>query len=254
MDYYFLDGEGGSFKATLTYDPYFLIACKADTETEVEDWCKRKFEPLVRRTERVLKEDLSMPNHLTGYRRTYIKLIFDNTQDLVNVRKTLLPLAEANMKKVDAMEIYQEVANYSNQVNGSYDFFDNDNETRKRTVVQDPADCIIDIREYDVLYHVRVAIDKGINLPMLSHIPLTLVDIRVGKWYWVEAKHGVISLSCIEDRLAQADPVVMAYDIETTHLPLKFPDATIDQITMISYMIDGQVWISAQCKVLCSQF
>ena len=35
--------------------------------------------------------------------------------------------------------------------------------------------------------------------------------------------------------------VVMAYDIETTKLPLKFPDSSIDVIMMISYMIDGQV-------------
>lgn len=37
----------------------------------------------------------------------------------------------------------------------------------------------------------------------------------------------------------------MAFDIETTKLPLKFPDAESDQIMMISYMIDGQVsWAS----------
>ena len=30
-----------------------------------------------------------------------------------------------------------------------------------------------------------------------------------------------------------------AFDIETTKLPLKFPDSEIDQIMMISYMIDG---------------
>lgn len=39
------------------------------------------------------------------------------------------------------------------------------------------------------------------------------------------------------------DPVVLAFDIETTKLPLKFPDADTDQIMMISYMIDGQVRI-----------
>lgn len=33
----------------------------------------------------------------------------------------------------------------------------------------------------------------------------------------------------------------MAFDIETTKLPLKFPDAESDQIMMMSYMIDGQV-------------
>lgn len=56
----------------------------------------------------------------------------------------------------------------------------------------------------------------------------------------MQAKHGVISLTCLEERLQRADPVVLAFDIETTKLPLKFPDAVIDQIMMISYMIDGQ--------------
>jgi DNA polymerase epsilon subunit 1 len=32
----------------------------------------------------------------------------------------------------------------------------------------------------------------------------------------------------------------MAYDIETCKAPLKFPDSSVDQIMMISYMIDGQ--------------
>ena len=35
----------------------------------------------------------------------------------------------------------------------------------------------------------------------------------------------------------------MAFDIETTKLPLKFPDPQVDQIMMISYMIDGQVFL-----------
>jgi len=33
---------------------------------------------------------------------------------------------------------------------------------------------------------------------------------------------------------------VLAFDIETTKLPLRFPDPKIDQIMMISYMLDGQ--------------
>ena len=47
-------------------------------------------------------------------------------------------------------------------------------------------------------------------------------------------------MTCIEERLQRADPVVLAYDIETTKSPLKFPDPATDQIMMISYMIDGQ--------------
>jgi DNA polymerase epsilon subunit 1 len=60
IDYYFLDGLGDSFKATVVYDPYFLIATKPGAEGEVEEWLRRKFEGLVKKTSRVLKEDLSM--------------------------------------------------------------------------------------------------------------------------------------------------------------------------------------------------
>ena len=37
------------------------------------------------------------------------------------------------------------------------------------------------------------------------------------------------------------EPIVLAFDIETTKLPLKFPDMATDQVFMLSYMIDGQV-------------
>lgn len=66
----------------------------------------------------------------------------------------------------------------------------------------------------------------------------------------MEAKHGVISLTCLEDRLQRADPVVLAFDIETTKLPLKFPDSVIDQIMMISYMIDGQGFLITNREIV----
>jgi DNA polymerase epsilon subunit 1 len=75
-------------------------------------------------------------------------------------------------------------------------------------------------------------------------------DLRVGKWYHVEAKHGVTTVICNEERLAMADPVVMAFDIETTKLPLKFPDAAIDQIMMVSYMIDGQGFLITNREIV----
>ena len=42
---------------------------------------------------------------------------------------------------------------------------------------------------------------------------------------------------------------MLAYDIETTKLPLKFPDSQTDQIMMISYMVDGQVLIISSRQV-----
>ena len=75
-------------------------------------------------------------------------------------------------------------------------------------------------------------------------------DIRIGKWYTVEAKHGVVSLTCMEERLQRADPVVLAFDIETTKLPLKFPDSVTDQIMMMSYMIDGQGFLITNREII----
>ncbi len=43
---------------------------------------------------------------------------------------------------------------------------------------------------------------------------------------------------------------MLAYDIETTKLPLKFPDAAIDQIMMISYMIDGRGYLITNREIV----
>lgn len=75
-------------------------------------------------------------------------------------------------------------------------------------------------------------------------------DIRAGKWYYVEAKHGVTKIIPNEERSLPADPVVMAYDIETSKPPLKFPDAATDQIMMISYMIDGQGFLITNREII----
>ena len=112
VDYYFLEEDGGTFKATMEYDPYFLIAVKRGREAEVEEWCRRMFEGLVKRLRRLEKEDLQMPNHLLGYRRTFLQLTFANVGDLLNVRKTIMPIAEKNKKGLNAMDTYAEVARY----------------------------------------------------------------------------------------------------------------------------------------------
>ncbi|KAH7095074.1 hypothetical protein FB567DRAFT_20060 [Paraphoma chrysanthemicola] len=233
VDYYFIGEDGDTFKATLEYDPYFLLAVKKGREQDVEEYCRRAYEGLIKNIKKVEKEDLSMPNHLTGYRRTFLQLSFANVNDLLAVRKAVGPIVEKNKKNVNAMDTYAEVATG----NTGIDFFDNDDydyEKRVTTTI-DASDFIVDIREYDVPYHVRVAID---------------MDVRIGNWYTVEAKHGVITIKCIEDRLTPADPVVMAYDIETTKLPLKFPDAVFDQIMMISYMIDGQGFLITNREIV----
>ncbi|KAB8292935.1 hypothetical protein EYC80_007299 [Monilinia laxa] len=234
VDCYFIEDDGGTFKATVEYEPYFLVAVKRGYEPEAEEWLKRA--PgggVLKSIKRVEKEDLSMPNHLLGYRRSFFECRFRNVSDLLAARKDIMPVAEKNKKNMNAMDTYAEVAS----ANAGFDLFDDsrDDDKRLNVSVAEGSDFIVDIREWDVPYHVRVMIDQ---------------DIRTGKWYSVEAKHGTTTLKCLEDRLARADPVVMAYDIETTKLPLKFPDATIDQIMMISYMIDGQGFLITNREIV----
>lgn len=73
---------------------------------------------------------------------------------------------------------------------------------------------------------------------MESSVLWELAEVRLSRW------------CCV---LFLQDPVVLAFDIETTKLPLKFPDAETDQIMMISYMIDGQVSL-IYFTALCSLF
>ncbi|KAM3161469.1 DNA polymerase epsilon catalytic subunit [Lachancea thermotolerans] len=210
VDFYFLDEEGGGFKSTITFDPYFLVACRDESKTnDVEEYLKKHLEHCLKRVEVVIKNDLSMSNHLVGLQRTMLKLTFANTNNLFEARKILRPIV---------------MDNENNQLQRS--MYSSNNGT-----AQDTKMLISDIREYDVPYHVRVAIDK---------------DIRVGKWYKV-ASQGFLE---IKEKVAFADPVVLAFDIETTKAPLKFPVATVDQIMMISYMIDGDGFLITNREII----
>ena len=110
--FYFLEEDGNTFKAIVEYDPYFLVAVKKGHEAEVEEWCRRTFDGILKNVNKVEKEDLQMPNHLLGYRRTFLRLSFANVADLLNVRRTVMPIAEKNKKNVNAMDTYEETARF----------------------------------------------------------------------------------------------------------------------------------------------
>lgn len=113
LDCYFIGDDGDTFKATLEYDPYFLVAVKRGHETEAEEWLKRA--PgggVIKSLKKVEKEDLQMPNHLLGYRRTFFECRFRNVGDLLAARRDIMPIAEKNKKEMNAMDTYAEVARY----------------------------------------------------------------------------------------------------------------------------------------------
>lgn len=90
VDYYFIQDDGGMFKSTICYEPYFYIACRASLTIEaqsaliltdhliaaiqkghegnVEEWIMRKYEDLVVRVQRHRKEDLQLVSAYMDHR------------------------------------------------------------------------------------------------------------------------------------------------------------------------------------------
>lgn len=71
----------------------------------------------------------------------------------------------------------------------------------------------------------------------------SISDVRSGQWYDVTVSSTGVTLERRTDLLQRAEVHVCAFDIETTKLPLKFPDAEYDSVMMISYMIDGRGYL-----------
>ncbi|CAA0178621.1 unnamed protein product [Arabidopsis thaliana] len=187
-------------------DLYFVTQDKM--ELELEAYLRRRYERQVADIEIVEKEDLDLKNHLSGLQKKYLKISFDTVQQLMEVKRDLLHIVERNQAKFDALEAYESIL-----------------AGKREQRPQDCLDSIVDLREYDVPYHVRFAIDN---------------DVRSGQWYNVSISSTDVILEKRTDLLQRAEVRVCAFDIETTKLPLKFPDAEYDQIMMISYMVDGQ--------------
>ena len=214
LELYFLKKDNSSFKVSYFYQPYFYASVKDNVVlSDVIALCQRKFENTLANITIVEKEDLDMPNHLSGLKAKYLKFSFRNVSDLIQVKQELLPIIHANQSRMAAESAYQ---------------LDED-------LPEDFLQVFTDLREYDVPYSVRVAIDR---------------DIRVGAWYHVVPNETHTTVTRLKDMLDKAEPRVLAFDIECTKAPLKFPDAEHDQIFMISYMLDGQGYLIINRKVV----
>jgi len=232
--------DGETFKAQVRYAPYFLVAAKDGCEHDVEAFLTRRYEGKVAQVELVQKEDLDLKNHLSGLKQTYVKVSFATVQDLMDVRREVMPMVKKNQTRCEAAEAYEalhqmEVMNGADQGGGRAHHAGTELRGNKgggkpggKRAIANYGDAMIDIREYDVPYHMRWLIDT---------------ETRCGWWYDVKANAGDVTLTHRPDLLARGEVRVCAFDIETTKLPLKFPDAEFDQVFMISYMLDGQGYL-----------
>ncbi|EFJ15355.1 hypothetical protein SELMODRAFT_445541 [Selaginella moellendorffii] len=212
----FLCQDGSGFKTRVKFAPYFYIGAKIGMELELESYIRRRFEGLISNTKIVEKEDLDLKNHLSGLRKRFIKISFNTVQDLMQVKSDLMPIVARNQAKLEAVEAYESV------------LYGLSTEKQNKSKVYDYNECIVDIREFDVPYHVRFAIDN---------------DVRCGEWYVVTVDAARTKLEKRPDLLQRAEARVCAFDIEATKLPLKFPDASYDSVMMISYMVDSQGYL-----------
>ncbi|XP_018496572.1 DNA polymerase epsilon catalytic subunit A [Galendromus occidentalis] len=208
LDCYFLEENGTRFKISVPFKPYLYVLVAGGTEQEISSYLLRKYQGYLSVCEMVMKEDLDLLNHLSGLKQQYIKCTFSNTTDLQKVRRELLPIVKKN--KLD--------------------------KTSAAGANSDVLKNILDMREHDVPYHVRVSID---------------LKLFVGLWYTVKVQHSKSPIiTRKQDLLATPDICVLAYDIETSKLPLKFPDSASDQIMMISYMIDGHGYLITNKEIV----
>ncbi len=232
----------------MLYDPYFYVIANppsrnggvSSSANSMEEHSVfyealtshllRKYEGLgLKSVVTVKKQDLDALNHLgeVGSKgRTMLKLTFDTVQQLMDVRKEIQPIVKKNQEKEK-----EAAQNPTFRLQGAKN---NDVDI----AMSNPLSAMIDLREYDVPYLVRVCID---------------LEIRAGAWYTVTPNKDDVGVTLADqDVETKADPSFFAFDIECTKAPLKFPDANVDSIFMISYMIEGQGYLIISRHVVSS--
>lgn len=236
LDLFFIQMDGSRFKASVVYEPYFLVLPSAQHSLEVARYLQKKFTGHLSKIEHIKKDDLDMANHLIGLQQNFLKLSFANNTAMNKVRREIMAVVRKNREREKTNTNYIKLLS-SSLAHGSMDASHGHSSTGGAKSTE-YLDYIVDIREYDVPYHVRVSIDLKLNC---------------GLWYDIRCRPGGLEMPLIKPRpdiLDRPEAIVLAYDIETTKLPLKFPDAQSDQIMMISYMIDGQGYLITNREII----
>ncbi|MEQ2199573.1 hypothetical protein XENOCAPTIV_003448, partial [Xenoophorus captivus] len=120
------------------------------------------------------------PNHLVGLKRSYIKLLFNTVDDLVKVKREISPAVRKNREREQSNNAYTSMLS-SALSGGNVTSADEDGMSKS---IADQLDNIVDMREYDVPYHVRVSIDLKIHVAALiqrwfDHVQETKPNIFV---------------------------------------------------------------------------
>ena len=64
------------------------------------------------------KEDLDLKNHLSGLTQRYLKVVFATVQDLMDVRREVMPLVKKNQTKCEAAAAYEALHRMETETSG----------------------------------------------------------------------------------------------------------------------------------------
>lgn len=262
VDLFFIPEDGGmDFVATVIARPYMLVAVPPHASRDVEMALRRDFRESVAEITAVRLEDTSQPNHLAlDDKRMFLKLETRMTYELRDIKEKLLEVISRNTdrRKRSAAVDPTMMARGHEAFVGSGDGAQDGG--------LDGLDYIEDIREYDVQAVNRFAIDRKVNVGYwyrvspggtegdIESVPDDTADgQRADPEVNANAANSFSSaqLQKLDDIVDRANPVVLAYDIECTKQPLKFPDAEAgDQVMMISWMVDGRGYLGINREVV----
>ncbi|KAG5492322.1 hypothetical protein GH5_01239 [Leishmania sp. Ghana 2012 LV757] len=230
----FQDLAGDTFYVHLHYDPYILVQAVEGHEREVELGLMSTFGPqIISEIVAVEREDLDLVNHLSGKKRVYLKVVFRNVQDLTTVRGRMEKIVKLNASLASENPLRSQ---FSGSLGDAMAKTFADDHLSSAAGSSRWMDWVQDMREYDVKYHMRVAID---------------MKVYCGLWYDVTVTDGEARVErCDDSRYAPAIPRVIAFDIETTKAPLRFPQPEVDEVYMISYMLDGRGYLIVNREIV----
>lgn len=224
VECYFMTTALDLFKITVPVKPYFYIQAPVENYLFIQERLLLQYPDLHIDMTLVERNDLSVHNHIASEGAAHLRLSFNNLTDLRTVSASLIGLLR--QKELSTVgDIYNKagtarIAPYT------------DIKSIPQTL-SSLANYISNVLEHDVNLTARFLIDNKLTM---------------STWYNVTVRPELEFplLERLEGSEFELPPIpkVLAYDIETTKKPLRFPNAEAgDQIMCISYMLDDQGYL-----------
>jgi DNA polymerase epsilon subunit 1 len=113
LDLYFIQMDGTRFKASVVYQPYLLVLPRDGKSLEVANYLGKKFSGQITKCEHIQKEDLDLPNHLSGLQQSLIKLSFSNNNNMMKVKRVIFAAVKKNLEREKNNTFYMKMLSTS---------------------------------------------------------------------------------------------------------------------------------------------